>query len=285
MNENTVELRIMQESDFPECLRLRQQTGWNQTITDWQRFLSLNPAGCFITTCGDNTTGTACTVPYEDRFGWVSMVIVDQDHQRKGIGTKLLLAGIEHLENCGLTVKLDATPAGKMLYDSLGFHDEYGVARMECDCIQLSGDAIPCPSLTINDLDQLDQYDAPLFGASRKPVLQSYLHHYATYAFCAKIEGRITGYVMAREGGNAFHIGPWVADDASTAQSLLNTVISHRKPERIFIDIIEPNINVRNMLQKMAFKEQRPFIRMYKGVNDNPGKPELIYGLSGPELG
>ncbi|MGC9330229.1 MAG: GNAT family N-acetyltransferase, partial [Candidatus Hinthialibacter sp.] len=84
---------------------------------------------------------------------------------------------------------------------------------------------------------------------------------------------------------NAFHVGPWVANDPATAKRLLFALLQSRKPERVFVDILEPNLNVRPMLESMGFCLQRPYIRMYKGHNDYPGKPELIYSLSGPELG
>lgn len=280
-----IQLRVMRETDFPDCQRLREQTGWNQTLADWQRFLSYDSQGCFVALRDNQVVGTACTISYEDRFGWVAMVIVDKNCQRMGIGTRLLNAGIEHLESRGLTVKLDATPAGKMLYDTLGFHDEYGAARMECHSISpshLAGEVSPIQS---EDLTLLSEYDAPIFGAFRKPVLDSYMKFYPQFGFCIRRESRIVGYIMAREGTNAFHIGPWVADSPETARLLVLSVIDQRRPERIFIDIVEPNPHVRSLLESMGFQQQRPFIRMFKGENKYPGQPEFVYGMSGPELG
>ena len=288
MNEqdhSNIRIRIMQESDIPDCHRLREQAGWNQTLSDWERFLSYNPQGCFVAWREERIVGTVCTIPYENRFGWVAMVIVDRECRRMGIGTLLLNQGIHHLEESGLTVKLDATPSGKMLYDTLGFQDEYGVARLECNSLQIPEKDDDCHSLILKDLDRLDEYDRSVFGASRLPVLTSYMQYFPQFAFHIEEQNRILGYIMAREGTHAFHIGPWVAEDPDCAARLLITVLQKRRPEKVFVDIVEPNPHVRTFLEKIGFREQRPFIRMFKGNNRHPGCPERIYGLSGPELG
>ena len=279
------QIRLMTEEDFPRCQYLREQVGWNQTLQDWRRFLNYDPQGCFAATIDGLVVGTACTIGYEDRFGWISMVIVDPAMQRKGIGKALLNKGFDYLENLGLTVKLDATPAGKLLYDTIGFVDEYGAARYEADRVDAPAPEMACSPLSLDDLDRLDAYDAPIFGASRKQVLQSYLETYPGLGFTIRRGDSIPGYILAREGTNAFHIGPWVADDPETARALFLQMIQTRKPDRIFLDIIDPNPHVLAILESLGFQKQRPFIRMYRGENKYPGTPEKVYSLSGPELG
>ncbi len=278
-------LRLMEERDFPRCQELKEMVRWNQTLADWQRFLSYDPLGCFVAEKNNIVVGTACTIPYEDRFGWIAMVIVDPNHRREGIGKALLYAGFEHLENRGLTVKLDATPEGKLLYDTIGFVDEYNLARWEADRIEPPPANVLCEEISLDDVEAINDYDAPIFGASRKQVLESYLQYYPDFGFAVRKNRKIRGYIMAREGTNAFHIGPWVANDPEAAQALLFKLIRVRNPHRTFIDIIDPNPHSQHMLETLGFIQQRPFIRMYRGKNPSPGIPELVYSLSGPELG
>ncbi len=278
-------LRKMNEDDFPHCQWLREQVGWNQTLNDWKRFLSYDPEGCFVAEKDGTVVGTACTIPYENRFGWIAMVIVDPGQRRLGIGTALLHAGFNHLENKGLTVKLDATPDGKLLYDTLGFQDEYGLARWEGEAVTVPAPTSNCKPLRLQVLDQWDAYDAPIFGASRKQVLESYLQFYPSLGFAIEEQGKIRGYILAREGTNAFHVGPWVADEPEMAVDLFHMLISTRNPQRVFIDILDPNPHIHTILESFGFHQQRPFIRMYRGKNLWPGIPELIYGITGPELG
>ncbi len=70
------QIRTMLESDLAACQTLKEQLIWNQTLSDWQRFLSYNPNGCFVAERNRAVVGTACTIAYEDKFGWVAMVIV-----------------------------------------------------------------------------------------------------------------------------------------------------------------------------------------------------------------
>lgn len=283
--EQHYHIRVMTGEDLPQCQTLRQQIRWNQTIVDWQRFLSLNPVGCFVVTDQDRIVGTVCTVAYQS-FGWIAMVIVDEAYRRKGIGRMLLLQGIEHLESRNLTVKLDATPEGKQLYDTLGFVDEYNAARYECFGIGFE----PKPmddviQITQDTLEEVAQFDVAIFGEKRKHVQQSYMDHYSENALYLKVNQQVQGYIMGREGDRAFHIGPWVARNETAAQYLFTALLNQRKPENVFVDIVEPNKQVLPILEPYTFEMQRKFIRMYKGKNHCPGMPHLIYGMSGAELG
>ena len=38
----------MTTDDLPLGMRLKAQAGWNQVSADWQRFLELEPDGCFV---------------------------------------------------------------------------------------------------------------------------------------------------------------------------------------------------------------------------------------------
>jgi N-acetylglutamate synthase-like GNAT family acetyltransferase len=91
-------LRVMTEQDVPGGLRLNTICGWNQTATDWLRFLQQSPNGCFVMESNSKIVGTATTISYENRFAWIGMVLVDPDFRSQGIGTQLLHKAIEHLD-------------------------------------------------------------------------------------------------------------------------------------------------------------------------------------------
>src|SRR5437773_3326819 len=91
-------LRIMTEQDVPGGVRLNTLSGWNQTAADWRRFLENSPRACFVMEHDGKVVGTAATIPYESRFAWIAMVLVDPEHRKQGIGTDLLKKAIEHLD-------------------------------------------------------------------------------------------------------------------------------------------------------------------------------------------
>ena len=123
-------IRPMTAADIPAGMRLRELAGWNQTEQDWQRFLKMAPSGCFVACVDGRVRGTVTTLDFEKRLGWVSMVLVDPEYRRQGMGTRLLEAGLSALENLGVeTIKLDATSMGRTVYLQRGFVDEYGIAE------------------------------------------------------------------------------------------------------------------------------------------------------------
>ena len=101
---------------------LLYDAGWNQTERDWRGYLSYDPEGCFVAEVRGQPAGTATTIRYGDRFGWIGMVLVHPDHRRLGLGTRLLKQAIARLQECGVRcTKLDATPMGRTVYVPLGF--------------------------------------------------------------------------------------------------------------------------------------------------------------------
>ena len=118
-------MRLMTENDLTAVDELRRIAGWRQTIEDWRRLLTLEPKGCFVTTQGDAAIGTVTTTRYGTELAWIGMMLVHPEHRRKGIATQLMKCVLEYLRSYGVQcVKLDATPAGRPLYEKLGFQAE-----------------------------------------------------------------------------------------------------------------------------------------------------------------
>jgi N-acetylglutamate synthase-like GNAT family acetyltransferase len=280
-----VSIRGMRLTDLPRCAELNQCVGWNQLVQDWQRFLALEPEGCFVAEHDGRVIGTVTTVNYQNRFGWVGMVIVDPAMRRRGIGGALLERGIDYLKGIGVeTVKLDATPQGKLLYDTMGFVDEYGAARWHGIAPQVTPDVQP-EAMTTEDIRGVVALDEPVFGADRTQVIALYLKHYLDRCMVMHNDGQIVGYLCGRRGRDAEHIGPWVAQNRGVAETLLLTRLANCAGKRVFVDTLEPCPDSTEILRNLGFEIQRPFIRMYLGPNHYPGQPEYVYGLSGPELG
>jgi GNAT superfamily N-acetyltransferase len=275
----------MTVADIAAGMRLRELAGWNQIEQDWRRFLQLEPAGCFVTCLAERVCGTVTTLSYEKCFGWVSMVLVDPEHRRQGIGTRLLEAGIAYLDEAGVeTVKLDATPMGRLVYVQRGFVDEYEIERWE----GVSGiDASAgLPVMTRNDLERVCIWDREVFGADRRRLLTCLWQENARYSAVVYSGAEVAGYVLGRRGAQAHYLGPWVAaPESGVAAQLLREFLSRVRGERVFIDVCLENPEARALAQEAGFQFQRPLMRMYRGPNRYPGQPQLVCGIAGPELG
>ena len=282
-----VSFRLFKREDIPFGMELKRIAGWNQLPADWERFLTLEPKGCFVAELGDNSkesVGTVTTTTYELRFGWVGMVLVPPGQRRKGIGTALLMRAIEYLEQKGVeSVRLDATPMGKQLYDSIDFHDEYHLER-----VQGCGQAMTFENvgpMRAEDISEVSVYDAPRFGAPRRLMLEQLYCQAPDLCFVARNQAGLSGYLMARPGEDAWQIGPWTADDPETGEQLLRTGLNALGERPVFMDILSGHPTTPETLKKYGFTSQRPFIRMYRGKLSHPGRPESMFAICGVETG
>ena len=275
-------LRVMTPDDIPAGMRLKEIAGWNQTRGDWERFLRASPQGCFVADTHGEVVGTAATISYEARFAWIGMVLVDPAWRGKGIGTKLLEIAIEHLAGCGVpTIKLDATPQGQPLYEKLGFVCEYEIERW-----QLQRSPAPQAAVRANPVtgEMLDR-DREIFGADRSALLRSIASEHPQFVLQARSEGKLTAYSFGRRGDLADHLGPWVAQDESSARDLLDEFLLRSRGEKVFVDAMKSNPWAVKLLRERGFEYSRPLVRMYRGRNDFPGRPELQGAILGPEFG
>lgn len=103
-----------------------------ETITYWTNLSSFSPEGVILTCDGDKVTGycwTEITAEGEaaigERKGRIFMLGADPDYRGKGVGKRVLLAGLAHLKNKGLPVaELTVDSENNVacaLYRSVGF--------------------------------------------------------------------------------------------------------------------------------------------------------------------
>lgn len=274
----------MTMADIPAGMRLKDLAGWNQTPADWERFLRASPEGCFVSECEGRVCGTATTIGYEGRFAWIGMVLVDPENRGRGIGTRLLEKTIEHLDARRVpTLKLDATPEGKPIYQKLGFVMEYEIERWVLKR-SLTGETQP-QHFARPDLPRILKSDREVFGADRSDLLLSLDRDAPGFTLAIQYRDELKGYALGRRGSRADHLGPWMAQDASSARELLEEFLRRSRRESIFLDTLTSSPFARGLLRSLDFEFSRSLTRMYRGANSHPGRPNLLCAILGPEFG
>jgi GNAT superfamily N-acetyltransferase len=280
----------MTKADISSGMRLKEIAGWNQTSADWRRFLEASPEGCFVEEAGGRVCGTVTTITYEHRFAWIGMVLVGPEYRSRGIGTRLLERAIEHLDRLKIpTIKLDATPQGKPLYERLGFRSEYEIGRWTLDrsraaaANETSSGALE--SVTPKLLKTIFKTDQEVFGADRSFLLRSLQADAPDFTMGICNAGELEGYAFGRQGSFADHLGPWMARDISTARTLLETFLARSSREVVVVDCLRANSMASDLLKSLGFSFARPLTRMYRGSNDHPGRPDVLCAILGPEFG
>jgi predicted N-acetyltransferase YhbS len=264
-------MRQMTVEDIEAGLRFCRASGWNQLEADWHCFLRANAAGCRVAVENGEVAGTVTTLRFEDRFSWISMLLVPPEKRGRGIGTALLLEALRVLSDVRC-VRLDATPAGKAVYDRYGFRDEYPLVRMRADGVAAVA-AEGVRRLEAGDVEAVERLDRAVFGAERRVVLE---HLRGSDAFVAEANGEIAGYAMLRRGFLASQVGPLVARDAGMARALASACGAG------IIDVPEANAG---WLDGMGFRPQRTFMRMYRGEAPDYGRRGEEFAIAGPEFG
>lgn len=277
-------LRQINYTDISACLLLCRNNNWNQVAYDWELFLQMNPNECRAAVINEKIIGTVAIVKYQ-HFSWIGMLLVDPAFQRKGIGKTLLCEALEIVKN-EETIKLDATPAGRQLYQQLNFTDEYPIVRMYANAVKITKPYSSANQIQKEDLVQIAVYDQLVFGSNR----QQLLHHFwaetgGEFAFCIKEEDEIKGYCMGRRGYHFTQIGPVVAENNLDAIQLASAALQHCLGTPVIIDTLMYSSQWLAWLNECGFIEQRSFIRMYKGSNRFSGDPFKQFAIAGPEYG
>ena len=84
------ELRVavkssLSSAELDDVGALVSEARWNQIAADWRLFVEL---GCVYAahTAAGRIVATTATLPYGDRFAWISMVLVAGAYRRRGLG-------------------------------------------------------------------------------------------------------------------------------------------------------------------------------------------------------
>jgi hypothetical protein len=264
-------------------MRLKEEAGWNQLEADWRRLIDMDSDGDFVAELDGTPVGTVTTC----RFGpvaWVAMMMVDQRFRSRGVGRALMVQALSTLDSQGvLSVRLDATPMGRPLYESLGF-------TLETTFTRFQGSLAPAdrgpglPSVHEGDvLEHIGALDRSVTGTDRARLLHRLAaEHPGSLAVVSDATG-VTGFLMSRPGSRARQIGPCIAHPES-GPLLFDEARRRYAGEPLFIDI--PAVNTPATLQaaQLGLTPGRHLMRMGRGpriVEDL----DRLWASAGPEKG
>jgi ribosomal protein S18 acetylase RimI-like enzyme len=280
-----VKIRLLVAEDLPAAMRLKEAAGWNQTEEDWLRLLRLEPRGCFAAAAVGRLVGTATTTTYGRELAWVGMVLVDPEFRRRGIASRLMRAALAYLDGEGVrSVKLDATPDGRHVYEGLGFEDELLIERWRREALEGGGRDAEPSSLDPARLAEILEFDRLAFGADRARLLESLVAESAG-TFVRAEGGRVKGYALTRAGAAADYIGPLVASDFETASGLLDEVIARHAGRPLYLDVNTQFGPLAGALAERGFRKQRDLLRMRRGAETHAGTSAGVFAIAGPEVG
>jgi GNAT superfamily N-acetyltransferase len=277
-----IRVRPMTAAELAFGLRLSRQAGWNQTAADWQRFLDLQPDGCFTAEWAGTPVGTMTTCIF-GQVAWIAMVLVDEQARGRGIGTTLLAHALEFLDGRGVaTIRLDATPLGRPLYERLGFVEQFRLARYE-------GTVLPTPGVggiaeaAPGCWEALAVLDEAVTGVDRRPLLFRLFTSQPRDVRLVRDGDLLGGFLAARLGERAVQVGPCIATPQA-GPVLLADAWNRYAGRRVFLDVPVRNEAATGLAEAEGLTVQRHLTRMCRGVPVCE-RLDWLWASSGPEMG
>jgi GNAT superfamily N-acetyltransferase len=281
-------IRPFTSADIALGMRLKSAAGWNQTEADWRRTYELQPDGCFVGEC-DGTPAATLTFCCFGPVAWIAMVLTDPKFRGRGLASTLMRHAIDLLQSRGvMTIRLDATPLGRPVYERLGFTVDYELSRWKREALSAAAfDVLKCPGVrqaSPEDLGAIVELDRQTVGCDRSMFLAALLAESPAGAFITDGTPRPAGFALRRLGSDATQLGPIVASDPKLGGLLLSTAIAEAGMTALCCDAPRENSAAEDSLRAARFSSLRPLYRMTLGekkASDVAG----LWASSGPEKG
>jgi GNAT superfamily N-acetyltransferase len=273
------------DSDLSDALALSEAEEWNQTGADWLRLVHLEPTGCFAARDGQQLIGTVTTTTYGRELSWIGMMIVHREARGQGIGAALMHMALAYLQDKGISdIRLDATPAGRPLYASLGFIVESEFERWQGPVAATTGRSLggsdDDPTRSVLVLDHA------AYGADRSRLLERLVVEAVAKAHVfGENQGAPEGYALARRGRLATYLGPLIAPTSSAAERLLNDIVAQVAGEIVCLDLHMGALLDPGLLAARGLSKRRCLTRMRHGVQTAKPTVPSICASAGPEYG
>lgn len=282
-------VRPMTPADFPFAVALTDTERWGFTVEDFERFLALSPAGCFVVEHDGERGGLLTTMRY-GAVGWIGNVIVSARLRGKKLGAALVRQAVGHLEREGAAaVRLWAYDNTVALYEKFGFTSDglfsrrwigFGHSKHEVPSAQApEGCAVyPLNALT---LQQVFALDLRYFGADRSRVLERVAVENPRIGLVARAaDGAPAGFLLAKASPKGCELGPWVVDPAAVSWAipcLLEGILDRLAGQSIELGVYTQRQDVEERLVDHGFHSGFRTTRMTRG--DGAAAAEDVAGL------
>jgi hypothetical protein len=200
------------------------------------------------------------------------------------IGRALMSHALEDLDARGVcTVRLDATPLGRPLYETLGFVAEGTFARFQGVLPPPEGTTGLAEGTSLDALEGVTVLDREVTGTDRGRLLLRLAQEHPGSLRVVVDEGEVAGFLLARPGSHARQIGPCIAGDR--AGPLLFADARRRYAgEPVSIDIPTGHAPASDLAASWGLTAGRHLTRMSRGPRVVEHLDRL-WASAGPEKG
>jgi hypothetical protein len=280
MNDLTV--RTMRPDEISLAVDWAAAEGWNPGLADAACFASVDPEGFFIGEFDGAPVATVSCINYDARFAFLGFYIVRADLRGRGYGLRIWNAAIAHAG--ARVIGLDGVVAQQDNYRKSGFRLAYANVRY--------GGTVAAPATPRTDVIALSEVpmaaieadDATVFPAPRSSFLRTWIGAPGHVGYAIMRDGRLAGWGVIRPCRKGFKIGPLVADDRATAETVLSALLAKVGGGEIFLDVPSINRDAVALAQEFGLAPVFETARMYTGAIATL-RLERVFGITSFELG
>jgi len=280
-------VRSMQPGDIVYAMKLSNAEGWNQTENDWKLLIESPQNVCLVAEYNKKIIGTTTAMNYANQIAWIGMVLVAKESRGQGISKLLLTNILKKLESFE-SIKLDATPAGKQVYQKFDFKDEYLITRVVTGSmtnLSFEDDTTLAESIRLKDIEEIVALDEHVFGTNRRQLIESLIIRCPHKAWLLKRNNSIAGFALGRDGNKYHQVGPVFGSTINDVKMLIRKALKELINQPVIMDVLSEKEDLISWLNSIGFTMQRHFARMYKKENLFPGIINKQYLICGPEFG
>ena len=227
--------RPMTLTDLPAAHGLSSQLNWPHRLQDWELLHRVFKG--FVACEGERLLGTAFACP-QGAFATIGLVVVDPDHQGRGIGRRLMEQALDACPPC--IPILNASVAGAPLYLSQGFV-EFGTIEQRQGPAQavalepLAEDEV-CRSLSAQDQARQLALANAGSGLERSAIFAQLADSTEHTAGIVR-DAQLQAFALLRRAGRGYCIGPVIAENPRQARYLIATLLARIPGQFVRIDI------------------------------------------------
>lgn len=277
------EIKVMKDADIKFAKTLSEIEQWGHLRSDFERLCHLDPSGCFVAWEENERVGIVTSVTYQDH-AFLGNLIVMKEKRSRGIGLMLMQHAIAHLDKRGVkTIELDGVFAAVSLYRRLGFRDKYLSLRFLRKATACPKDTAGAASACSEPPQSLALFDREKTGFNRGAFLKEIIKEHQDTTYCLT-EGKLLAYAVTRERANgSIHIGPLVAENRMSSDSLLSMIIAREHQRILTIGVPEINRAAIEIVLRHGFEYCPPSLRMYRGLRIDYERH--VYGIVSSDVG
>lgn len=272
----TLEIITMQETHLDQAYLLTQKLKWPHRRKDWQQAWQ---SGEGVVAEQEGTVlGTAICWRWGGDYASTGLIIVAEEAQGKGTGTRLMQTILDKLQ--GMNVRLHATEMGRGLYEKLGFVASGRVWQHQTPELRQITPVQPgkkqrLRQASAGDSTRLVELDLRAHGQYRTTLINNLLQH-AQHNLLLEEEGIVQGFASLRYFGHGYIIGPVICKDLSAAKVLVSAFLVNLQGQFVRMDTPESGLSA--WLAACGLHEVDGPVAMIRGTSWQPAGM-LTFGL------